>query len=268
MKRTLRNGTAILALLVSLGGCSPQNNLTTLLKTKQITQKNTPKEIRQTWKTNLKKLRQGEELAFFSPTSTFSPFTLDLSSILNPTYHQDLDCIDFHPPYLYDFSVQLIENEYDALRNEIVDFAKNYLGLRYRSAGTSPKTGFDCSGFTHFIMKNFDVAISASSRTQATEGEKISLEQAQKGDLLFFGYRSKNGYWRVNHAAMVVSEEGDDLAMIHACRRGIVIDDIHSSSWKSYYQKRFLFAKRVLQNNENQGTTSKNHHTNAAQNTF
>lgn len=256
MKRTLRNGMALLSLLFALDGCSLQGSLTTTTNTTQIAQKTTPKEIRQTWKANLRKLRQGEELTYIIPTPTFLPFVL-APSLSDSTHQEASSCINFPPPYLHDFSVQTIDSQHEILRDEIVDFAKNYLGLRYRYSGTSPKTGFDCSGFTHFVMKNFGVAISPSSRTQATEGEKIAIEDAKKGDLLFFGYRNKSGHWRVNHAALVVSEEGEDLAMIHSCRRGIVIDDIHSSSWRSYYKKRLLFAKRVLGADNQEFTVNK-----------
>jgi cell wall-associated NlpC family hydrolase len=135
------------------------------------------------------------------------------------------------------------------LREDLVCYAKNYLGIPYRSGGKSAK-GFDCSGFTSFVMSNFGYNVPSASVRQAEIGETIPLASAKKGDLIFFGNKGKKGTYRVTHAAMVVSEAGEDLAMIHASRRGIVIDDIHSSSWKKYYAKRFLHVKRVLDSKE------------------
>ncbi len=136
-------------------------------------------------------------------------------------------------------------DEQNFLRDEMVCYAKNYLGIPYRSGGKSAK-GFDCSGFTSYVMANFGYNVPSASVRQAEIGETIPFEKAKKGDLIFFGNKGKNGKYRVTHAALVVSEEGEDLAMIHSARRGIVIDDINSSSWKKYYAKRFLHVKRVL----------------------
>ncbi|GEM_PF-917374 len=264
MKKMLRSGSVLCVLLLSLSGCTLQNTLlTTSILTSpnsQITQRQHQKQVHHIWKTRLKKLKKGEKIPAWNPVCSQSPFQLvklqniDLSDSL---------CWAVHPPLLPQNTESSLEPkipEFETLRTSMVAFAKNYLGLRYRSAGKSPQTGFDCSGFTHFVMKNFGIAISPSSRKQATEGQKISLAEARKGDLLFFGYRSKSGTWRVNHAALVVSEKGQDLAMIHSCRRGIVIDDVNSASWRSYYAKRLLFATRVLnssiQNTENEGISS------------
>lgn len=135
---------------------------------------------------------------------------------------------------------------YYELRDDIVLYAKQFLGLPYRYAGYS-KRGFDCSGFTSYVMKNFGISLSQSSSAQARQGEAVNLDEVQKGDLLFFKSRNSRSS-RVGHTALVISDKGEPLKMIHASRRGIIIDAKGSSSWKSYYKKRFLFAKRVIGN--------------------
>jgi hypothetical protein len=137
------------------------------------------------------------------------------------------------------------EETTELLRDELVSFAKKFIGVPYRSRGKSAK-GFDCSGFTSYVMGNHGYNVPSASVRQAEVGETIHISEAKKGDLVFFGHKDKKGRYRVNHAAMVVSEAGEDFAMIHASRRGIVIDDINSSSWKKYYSKKFLHVKRVL----------------------
>ncbi len=155
--------------------------------------------------------------------------------------------IPFQPNRLADCSLPInhITLSEDYLRNNLTEFAKNFLGVRYRSGGKSAK-GFDCSGFTSYILANFGYNITSASVRQAEVGETIDITEAKKGDLVFFGNKDKKGRYRVNHAAMVVSEAGEDFAMIHASRRGIVIDDIHSPSWRTYYAKRLIHVKRVL----------------------
>ncbi|TAD97125.1 MAG: NlpC/P60 family protein [Bacteroidetes bacterium] len=134
------------------------------------------------------------------------------------------------------------------LQDSIVSYAKKFLGVRYRHSGKNEQQGFDCSGFTSYVMSNFGYELSPSSFKQSMSGVVVNISQAQKGDLLFFGYEDRRHVYRVSHAALVISEKGEPLKMIHASsgRRGVVIDDINSSSWKSYYAKRLLFVKRVL----------------------
>jgi len=129
------------------------------------------------------------------------------------------------------------------IRNDIVGFAKNYLGSRYRYAGRSPQTGFDCSGFTHFIMKTFGISVSSSSVMQSTQGELIKLKDVMPGDLVFFK-RSSRG--RISHVGMVVSNDENGILMIHSSSsRGVVIDNLtHSAYWrpKVYAARRIINA--------------------------
>lgn len=116
------------------------------------------------------------------------------------------------------------------LRREVVDYAKQQVGARYKYAGRSPKQGFDCSGFTYYVLDNFDIRISPSSRAQEQEGKKIDVAAAQTGDLIFFR-RSKAG--AVFHVAMVVSNGRDGLTVVHSTSRGVVVDNISKSKyWK------------------------------------
>lgn len=116
------------------------------------------------------------------------------------------------------------------LRNDIVNYAQNYLGTKYRAAGKTPQTGFDCSGFTSYIMKKFDISLSASSRTQATQGRNISIDKVEPGDLIFFRRSAKDPIF---HVAMVMENNRKHLKVIHSTSRGVVIDDILASTyWK------------------------------------
>ncbi|MBK6948300.1 MAG: C40 family peptidase [Haliscomenobacter sp.] len=125
-------------------------------------------------------------------------------------------------------------------REEIVEYSKKYLGLPYVYASRDPERGFDCSGFTHFVMKNFGIALSTSSSAQSVAGAKIAMSEAQPGDLVFFRHSSKG---RVFHVALVVSNDPGGVRVIHATYRGIMIDNINQSS---YWRRKIQTARRIL----------------------
>lgn len=125
-------------------------------------------------------------------------------------------------------------------RKEIVQFAKKYVGTGYKYAGRTPK-GFDCSGFTHFVMKNYGIELPPVSRSQEGNGEKIKVQDVQPADLLFFR-RTKEG--TVFHVALVISNDSDGIKMIHSSSsRGVVIDNIQESS---YWKAKIATARNVL----------------------
>jgi cell wall-associated NlpC family hydrolase len=126
------------------------------------------------------------------------------------------------------------------LRQGIAGYAQNYLGLKYKYAGRNPETGFDCSGFTSYVMGVFNIKLSVSSTEQAKQGQTIQLKEVQTGDLIFF--RQKKG-GRISHVALVVSNDNDGLRVIHSTSRGIVVDDLFSSK---YWKPKIAFAKDVV----------------------
>jgi len=119
--------------------------------------------------------------------------------------------------------------EENLVRQQVISYAKQYLGINYKYAGRSPK-GFDCSGFTHFVMNHFNVDVSPCSRSQVGQGKKIELAKVRPGDLIFFR-RPKSKY--IFHVAMVVSNDKSGVHIIHSTSRGVVIDNLNESKyWK------------------------------------
>ncbi len=69
----------------------------------------------------------------------------------------------------------------------VVADAQSYLGVPYQWGGTSPATGFDCSGLVQRVYADLGVSLPRTSEQQATSGVPVaSLAQAQPGDLVFF----------------------------------------------------------------------------------
>jgi cell wall-associated NlpC family hydrolase len=125
------------------------------------------------------------------------------------------------------------------LRLHVAGWAENYLGTKYKYASTDPKRGFDCSGFTSYVMQEFDIKLSPGSSTQATQGNKISLDEVQTGDLIFFGKGND-----IQHVALVSEVTDKGIICIHATNtRGVVKENIYESD---YWKKRILYARDVI----------------------
>ena len=107
--------------------------------------------------------------------------------------------------------------ESEERREDIVEYAKQFLGNRYVYGGTNPNKGVDCSGFTSYVMKHAGgVQLSHSSSAQSKEGKVISMEDARPGDLIFYGSGK-----HINHVALYIG----DGEIVHASneRNGILI---------------------------------------------
>ncbi len=131
---------------------------------------------------------------------------------------------------------ELIENESietpDAsdLRAVLVHTAKKHIGTPYVWAGNTP-SGFDCSGFTGYVMSESGLTLPRRSEDQYNESQKVKRKNVRKGDLVFFS----NGAG-ISHVGMIVSEKGEPLTMIHSSSsQGIILTEIDKSE---YWSKR------------------------------
>lgn len=68
----------------------------------------------------------------------------------------------------------------------VVSLAYSLLGVPYVSGGSSP-SGFDCSGFTSYLFRQYGISVSRSSSSQAYGGVAVNgLANAQPGDIICF----------------------------------------------------------------------------------
>ena len=68
----------------------------------------------------------------------------------------------------------------------VVSYARHFLGVRYVWGGTSPRSGFDCSGFTRYVYAHFGIALPHYSGAQFQMGHRVTRGALQPGDLVFF----------------------------------------------------------------------------------
>ena len=111
-------------------------------------------------------------------------------------------------------------------RLAIVEYAKKYIGTPYVWAGNEP-TGFDCSGFTSYVMKNFKKELPRRAVDQYNSSRQLKEKNVMMGDLVFFDNGSG-----ISHVGMIISEKGKPLVMIHASSsKGVVITEIEKSDY-------------------------------------
>ena len=139
-------------------------------------------------------------------------------------------------------------NEIELTGKSIVETAKQLMGVPYVWGGTSSK-GLDCSGFTKLVYWLHGIIIARDASQQVKNGIEIdsigNFENAQKGDLVFFGEKATatNPQERVVHVGIYIGNK----QFIHAS------DNIHISSFDpndSLYDKfntnRYLRTMRLI----------------------
>ena len=79
--------------------------------------------------------------------------------------------------------------------HRVVSYARHFLGVPYSWGGTSPRTGFDCSGFVRFVYGHFGISLPHSSFADLWRGRHVSRRYLRPGDLVFFGGASHVGIY-------------------------------------------------------------------------
>ncbi len=112
------------------------------------------------------------------------------------------------------------------IRAEIVSTAKKQLGVPYVWAGNTPD-GFDCSGFTSYVMGEHGQSLPRRASDQYDSATKIKEKNVKPGDLVFFNNGSG-----ISHVGIVVSQPGEPLTMIHSSSsKGIILTNVSASEY-------------------------------------
>ena len=116
----------------------------------------------------------------------------------------------------------------------VIATAKTYMGVPYVWGGVSP-SGFDCSGFTQFVLKKNGISIPRVTSDQYGAGVAVSKSNLRVGDLVFFTTYKAGP----SHVGFYLG----DGKFIHASSsKGVTISSLDSS----YYSSRYIGARRVI----------------------
>jgi cell wall-associated NlpC family hydrolase len=117
-----------------------------------------------------------------------------------------------------------------AMSQRVVQYAKRFIGVRYVYGGSSPRSGFDCSGFVRYVYAHFGVSLPHSSYAQFGDGRRVSRSSLRPGDLVFFD--------GVGHVGLYVGNG----RFIHAPHTGTRVQITSLAGW---YSSRFSGARRL-----------------------
>ena len=73
-----------------------------------------------------------------------------------------------------------------AFGHSIVSYARHFLGIPYRWGGSTPGSGFDCSGLVRFVYRRFGISLPHSTWGELARGRHVARSSLRPGDLVFF----------------------------------------------------------------------------------
>jgi cell wall-associated NlpC family hydrolase len=123
------------------------------------------------------------------------------------------------------------KREAPALGSRIVGYAKHLIGVPYSWGGSSPHTGFDCSGFVRYVYGHFGISLAHSSFADFVRGQRVGRWSMKPGDLVFFDGAGHVGIY-VGHGRF-----------IHAPHTGTVV---RISTMAGWYSSEFDGARRLV----------------------
>ena len=120
--------------------------------------------------------------------------------------------------------------------NGILATAKQHLGTRYTWGGSAPG-GFDCSGFTMYVYKQYGYSLphTASGQWASGIGTKVSsISSLQPGDLVFFNDLSRNAGKACSHVGIYAGNG----QFIHSSssKNGVIYSDLTSGYYNTYFK--------------------------------
>lgn len=130
------------------------------------------------------------------------------------------------------------ENKY--VVNHLIENATDNIGVKYKAGGTT-KNGFDCSGLVFTAFESENIKLPRSSYEQSKIGKIINIDDAQKGDLVFF---KTNKSKQINHVGLITEVKSDEIKFVHSSTsKGVII----SSTKESYYKNSFAQINRIVE---------------------
>jgi len=132
------------------------------------------------------------------------------------------------------------KKENRSLVKNLIDTATDNIGVKYKAGGTT-KSGFDCSGLVYTTFESENIKLPRNSFEQAKIGKVIPLNDAKKGDLIFF---KTNKSRQINHVGLITEVNLDEIKFVHSSTsKGVII----SSTKEPYYKNSFEQVNRVLE---------------------
>jgi cell wall-associated NlpC family hydrolase len=123
----------------------------------------------------------------------------------------------------------------------VIGTAEEYLGVPYKWGGTSPKTGFDCSGYVRYVFAEHGVQLPRTSREQARAGDQVAprVRSLRQGDLVMFAESGKT----ISHVAIYAG--GGRIIHSSSSGHGVRYDDLDTRRGQ-WFVARMVAARRLV----------------------
>ena len=115
------------------------------------------------------------------PTQEVEDLNIDWSFLDEPEQDIQEPTFNYTPSKFEDTS---------STAQKVINQARQFLGGKYSWGGSSPNSGFDCSGLIKYVFNSVGIDLPRTATQQGKVGQEINLQQAQPGDIIWFG--SKN----------------------------------------------------------------------------
>jgi cell wall-associated NlpC family hydrolase len=116
-----------------------------------------------------------------------------------------------------------------AFGHRVVKYARRFAGVPYAWGGSSPRTGFDCSGFVRYVYGHFGISLPHSSYGDLSRGRRVIRKYLKPGDIVFFGGGSHVGIYLSGNR------------VIDALHSGTVV---HVRTMTDWYSSEYYTARR------------------------
>ena len=134
--------------------------------------------------------------------------------------------------------VDAAEAQKSSKGQEIADYALQFVGYPYVYGGSSP-SGFDCSGFTSYVYRQFGYSLNRSAASQLSNGTPVSMSELQPGDLVLFK-KSGTGSKAASHVGIYIGNN----QFVHASTSTVGV--FVSSLSEAYYTTGFVGGRRIV----------------------
>lgn len=122
----------------------------------------------------------------------------------------------------------------------VLPTADRYVGVKYTWGGTSPKTGFDCSGYTQYVFAKHGIRIPRTSRAQVAAGTRVTpdVNALRPGDLIMFAAKGRP----ISHVAIYAGNR----RIIHSTKSGggVRYDNLNTQRG-AWFRNHMVAARRV-----------------------